>query len=101
MQRRRRYVGPIMMRLRSVVAAVGSRWRSGWTSRRAAVLTVIAAALATVLHAGPAAAAPATISGSFSPPAITVGSTSDLTFTVTNPNGTPLTNVQFGYTAPA
>jgi len=102
MQRRKRHVGPTMMRLWSVVAAVGNRWRSGRTSRRAAMLTLIAATLVTVLHAGSAAAqVPPTISGSFNPTAVTVGGTSILTYTVTNPNLAPLTNVQFSYTVPA
>jgi outer membrane autotransporter protein len=87
-----------------MVAAMGNRWRSGRTSRRAAMLPLIAAALVTVFCAGPTVAqvvVPPTISGSFSPPTVTIGSNSDLTFTVTNPNPVPLTNVRFGYTAPA
>jgi hypothetical protein len=76
-----------MVSVRPVVAAVGRRWRSGWTSRRTAMLTMIAAALVTVSFAGPTLAQMSpTSSGSFNPPVINVGGTSDLTFEVTNPN---------------
>lgn len=102
MQRRKWLLGATLMRLRPMVAAVNNRWRSGRTSRRAAILPLIVAALVTVFCAGQAVAqVPATISGSFNPTAVTVGGTSDLTFTVTNPNITPLTSVQFSYNKPA
>jgi uncharacterized repeat protein (TIGR01451 family) len=49
-----------------------------------------------------AQAIPAVIAKSFSPPAVELNGTSDLTITVTNPNAAvPLTNVQFSDTMPA
>jgi uncharacterized repeat protein (TIGR01451 family) len=71
-----------------------------WTPRRAALL--VAAALLTASFTGEALAqVPATISNSFSPSTIEVGGLSIMTVTVTNPNVTPLTNVQFSNTMPA
>jgi uncharacterized repeat protein (TIGR01451 family) len=73
-----------------------------WVPHRVAVLATIAAALITASLTGEAfAQAPATITKSFSPSTVEVGGTSIMTVTVTNPNGTPLTSVQFSDTMPA
>jgi uncharacterized repeat protein (TIGR01451 family) len=96
------------LRLRQAIAAVAgklpiSQRLVDWVPRRAAVLATIAAALITASFTGEALAqvVPATITNSFSPSTVEVGGLSIMTVTVTNPNATPLTNVQFNDTQPA
>jgi uncharacterized repeat protein (TIGR01451 family) len=95
------------LRLRQAIAAVAGKLPIGqrlvdWVPCRAAVLATIAAALITVSFTGEAfAQVPATITNSFSPSTVEVGGLSIMTVTVTNPNGVPLTNVQFNDTQPA
>src|SRR3979411_969213 len=96
------------LRLGRAIAAIAGKLPIGqrlvdWVPRRAAVLATIAAALITASFTGEALAqvVPATITNSFSPSTVEVGGLSIMTVTVTNPNATPLTNVQFSDTQPA
>jgi len=95
------------LRLRRAIAAIAGKLPIGqplvdWVPCRAAVLATIAAALITASFTGEAfAQLPATITNSFSPSTVEVGGLSIMTVTVTNPNVTPLTNVQFNDTQPA
>ena len=69
------------------------------------LLTMIAAVLVTVFFSrvtlAEAPPGPLTITKSFNPTEITVGNTSIITITVTNPNGTAVSNVSFNDTIPA
>ena len=95
------------LRLRQAIAAVAGKLLIGQplvdsVPPRAAVLATIAAALITASFTGEAfAQVAATITNSFSPSTVEVGGLSIMTVTVTNPNATPLTNVQFSDTQPA
>jgi uncharacterized repeat protein (TIGR01451 family) len=91
---------------RQAIAAGAGKFAIGqmlvdWAAR-AAVPVAIAAALISAAFPGQVfAQAPATISKSFSPSTVELGGDSSMTVTVTNPNVTPLTNVQFSDTMPA
>ena len=62
----------------------------------------MAAVLLSIGFAAPAsAAAPPTITKTFTPSTILPGSTSNVVLTITNPNGTPLTNVTVSDALPA
>ena len=65
-------------------------------------LTVAVGAIAVAPAAAPAAASPPTLTSSFTPTSVTVGNTSALSFTITNPNSSgSLTGIAFTDTLPA
>src|SRR5256885_6717044 len=92
--------GPARPR-RAAASAVRLLGRA-WTAGRGATLAAIAAALVTASFTGEAfaQAVPASITKSFNPSTVELGGLSIMTVTVTNPNATPLTNVQFSDTTP-
>jgi uncharacterized repeat protein (TIGR01451 family) len=71
-------------------------------NQKTSYLPIIAAVLISACFAAETfAQAPAVITKSFNPPVVALNGSSIGTITVTNPNATPLTNVQFSDTMPA
>ncbi|MEA2568381.1 MAG: trimeric autotransporter adhesin [Acidobacteriota bacterium] len=71
-------------------------------NQRASCFPIVTAVLISTFFAATAfAQASAVITKSFSPPVVALNGSSVATITVTNPNATPLTNVQFSDTMPA
>lgn len=72
--------------------------RGGWLGFLAPPLAAFFTLLAT---SGALFAQPPTIAKSFNPTGVAIGQTSTLTFTITNPSGSPITGVTFSDTFPA